>query len=230
MYQIAKRVVNNNIETKHVITTAEDGPEIFHNNFVLINDNPLRSSQGTADDVIHSRVGDRINCRGVSFKMMLELNERYSDVTFRIMLVRFAKGDTPTRSTLFKGLSGNKMIDAVDHERYRIVAQKYIKIKAPNDGLRDATVEFGPGSGIYTNAGDQDGRFKTRATRIVKMWVPGYKFGKNGLIKYENATQQVQFFDHHLIVYAYSNYSTLQDVYYVGRVNDCVTQLYFKDA
>lgn len=227
---IARSVFNKNTETKHVITTATDGVEIYHNSFQIVNSNPLRSSQGTGDDPLTSRIGDEINVRGLSFKMMLELNERYSDVTFRVMLIRSAKGDTPTRATLFKGMSGNKMLDAIDVERYKIIAQKYLKIKAPNDGLRDTTSEYGPGSGIMTNAVNPEHRFKTRATRIVKMWIPGKAFGRNGLVKYENATQQQQFFDHNLIVYAYSNYSTLQDVYYVGRINDCVTQLYFKDA
>ena len=53
----------------------------------------------------------------ISFKMMLELNERYSDVTFRLFVVRSAKGDTPTSDTLWQGASGKYMeqMDAVLH-------------------------------------------------------------------------------------------------------------------
>ncbi len=48
--------------------------------------------------------------RGISIKMMVELNERYSDVTFRMFFVKKAKGDTLTSATLFNGLSANKMV------------------------------------------------------------------------------------------------------------------------
>lgn len=49
------------------------------------------------------RVGDDVNLRGVSCKMMLELSVGYSNVTVRIMIIKSAKGDTPTRDTLFSG-------------------------------------------------------------------------------------------------------------------------------
>lgn len=69
-----------------------------------------------------------------------------------------------------------------------------------------------------------------RATKIVKLWVPGTKFGRKGKIVYENQSSQVKFFDCQLVVYAYSNYSTSQDIFFVGRVNDCVKQMFFKDG
>lgn len=70
----------------------------------------------------------------------------------------------------------------------------------------------------------------SRATRIVRMYIPGTKFSKTGKIKYENDSSQVKFFDYHLLVYAYSNYQTMQDLFNVGRVNDTIVQLYYKDA
>ena len=63
---------------------------------------------------------------------MLELNERFSDVTFRFMFIKSAKGDTPTRDNLFNGQSGNKMMDTINYERFSILQQKFIKMKAPN--------------------------------------------------------------------------------------------------
>jgi hypothetical protein len=50
------------------------------------------------------------------------------------------------------------------------------------------------------------------------------------VIKYENESENVKFFDYHVLCYAYSNYTTSQDIYYVGRVNDYVQQMYYKDA
>jgi hypothetical protein len=34
------------------------------------------------------------------------------------------------------------------------------------------------------------------ATRIVKIWLPGKKFTKTGVLKYENNSPQVKFFDY----------------------------------
>jgi len=68
--------------------------------------------------------------------MMLELNERYSDVTFRLFVVRSAKGDTPTTVTLWQGASGNKMLDTFNTERFTILYSKYVKILAPFYGVQ----------------------------------------------------------------------------------------------
>ena len=48
------------------------------------------------------------------------------------------------------------------------------------------------------------------------------KFAKSRVIKYENTDSRTKFFYYHALLYAYSNYSTNQDVYYVARVNDFV--------
>jgi len=67
----------------------------------------LQTSNSTMDveNSQGQRIGDKIALSGVSFRMMLELNERYSDVTFRMMVVRSARDDTPTSSTLWQGNS-----------------------------------------------------------------------------------------------------------------------------
>ena len=62
------------------------------------------------------RVGDEINIKGIGIKMMVELNERMSDVTFRLLPVRSVKGDLPNRATLFRGNSGNKMLGIFNAE------------------------------------------------------------------------------------------------------------------
>lgn len=242
--QMVKQVLNKNLETKKANYSTTDGNEIFHNNFITITPNILATTQGTADPQgptnQNCRIGDEINLRGVSLKMMVELNERYSDVTFRLMVVKAAKGDAPTRATLFNGLSGNKMLDSVNSERYTVLHQKFFKIKAPNPGVSTTTggttAESSvlpppavPNYGIFY--GDDVGGPKvSRATKIVKVWIPGRKLVRNGVVKYEDGSSQVKFFDYHVLLYAYSNYSTSQDVVYVGRLNDYVQQLYFKDA
>jgi len=217
--------LNKNIETKESVVSNTDGVEIFHNNFVNLNSNVLFTSQGTFDPEVSqtlNRVGDKITVRGLSIKLMLELNERYSDVTFRLMMIKSARGDTPTRATMFKGQSGNKMLDTFNNERYTVIAQQWVKLTARNIG----TTSLVNAEGVAGAAAS----VISRATKIVKMWIPGSKFARNGVIQYSNGGGQQKFFDYNFMVYAYSNYSTLQDVYYVGRVNDSIFQLSFKDA
>lgn len=219
--------VNKNIETKQANYTSTDGAECFHNNCVnLISPGLLATTQGVTDpttDASACRIGDRINLRGVKLRLMMELNERYSNVTCRLLVIKHAKGDPITRATLFNGLSGNKMLDTLNTERYTVLLSKYFKIKADNNGTDAATVVSG--SGLYGNT-----PVYSRATKIVKCWIPGTKFSKSGIIMYENASSQTKFFDYSVVVYCYSNYSVLQDVYYVARVNDFNFTMYYKDA
>ncbi len=97
----------------------------------------LSTTQGVSDPnnaATANRIGDEINLKGIKCSIMVELNERYSDVTFRLMVVKSAKGDVPTFTTLFNGLSGNKMMDTLNTERYTIMYQKYFKLKAAGYG------------------------------------------------------------------------------------------------
>jgi len=233
-----RRQLAMNIETKQAVFTSPDGTEIAHNNFITLTSKLLKTTQGVQDPQANNvlcRIGDKVNLRGVSIKMMVELNERYSDVTFRLLVVKCARGDTPTRSTLFSGISGNKMIDTLETERYSVIAQKWFKIKAPNmvpmgDGIVYQTQEVKTGAGVFQPAGGYSNSTLSRATKIVKLWIPGMKFGNKGVLTYENGGEDVKFFDYHVLLYAYSNYSTSQDLWNVGRCNDYVQVMYFKDA
>ena len=72
----------------------------------------------------------------------------------------------------------------------------------------------------------------SRATRIFKIWIPGKTFARDGVITYENDSQQVKFFDYHFMLYAYSNFDTGAGAasYFVGRLNDCHIKMFYKDA
>lgn len=234
------KYINKHAETKVSNQSPTDGQEIFHNNFITLSSTLLATSQGVEDPVIgtsNNRIGDEITLRGLSIRTMLEINERYSDVTFRIFVVKSAKGDTPTRATLFNGLSGNKMLDTINKERYTILASKIIKLKQAPQTVTSTTGTTSEVSLLGNNAGieypaNADWRATlSRATKIVKMWIPGYKLAnsKNSIMRYEHQSTQPKFYDYHLLCYAYSNYTTAQDVWYVARMNDTVIQLYFKD-
>jgi len=226
---IVRRQLNYTSETKSSVFTSPDGVEIFHNNFITVDNRPLKTTTGAQDRMNSdqgNRIGDQIMIKGLSLKMMLELNERYSDVTFRLLVVKSSKGDSPTRDTLFSGISGNKMIDTINSERYTIIFQKYVKITARNTAANTGLVGVtNPGTtAVGTN------QAFSRSTRIVKVWIPGKKICRNGKLQYENDAQQPKFFDYHVLLYAYSNISTAQDQWYVGRLNDYVCTLYFKDS
>lgn len=229
---ICRKVVAKNIETKHSVFSTSDGTEIAHNNFITVTNTLLRTTQGTGDNPVanvSNRIGDSITIKGVAIRMMLELNERYSDIVCRVLIIRSAKNDTPTRASLFYGQSGNKMLDKINNERYTVIAQKFCKIKAANTATQGASIATIAGGSAGTNLAGGAYTTQSRATSIQKMWIPGYKF-KKGMMTYETGSDQPKFFDYHCLVYAYSNYSTNQDVWNIARLNDCIIEMYYKDA
>jgi len=224
-----RRALARNIETKSACISSSDYIQIGHNGFVGIEyQTLLATTQGITDPQSNNqncRIGDQINLRGISIRMMLELNERYSDVSYRILVIKSAKGDTVDTNTIFCNLSGNKMLDRINKERYTILYEKWGKMKAPNTGA--ITVQS-TGSGLFE--GDTDRTF-SRATKLVKINLPGKLFGKNGLICYENGSSQVKFYDYSVCIWAYSNYSTSSALAYnVLAVNDYVKEMWYKDA
>ena len=168
-----------------------------------------------------SRIGDQITIRGLKVNGFFEGALNRSKVHFRLMLIKMAKGDTITRETLFQGKANNKMIDMINTERYTIVWQKKFNVSPPN-----STAQAVDAAGQTTDA-----RIGITGNRIVTAWIPGRKFGRGGVIKYENgASAQVKFFDYRFVIMAYDWFGTPQDVNTVGRINEFYSCIYFKDA
>jgi len=115
LQMVAKRLnfLTKTIETKSGVRQIADGTKYLRNNLYNISSNFMMTTLGISDSEtsIGNRIGDKISLSGVAFTMMLELNERYSDVTIRMFVVRSAKGDTPTTDTLWNRASCNKMLD-----------------------------------------------------------------------------------------------------------------------
>lgn len=227
-----RRALQRNIETKSACVTASDYTQIGHNSFVSPDSGTLlATTQGVADPNntnVLCRIGDQINLQNISIRMMFELNERYSDVTYRILVVKASKGDTVDANTLFVGLSGNKMLDRLNRERFTILYEKWGKIRAPNNSVGMDRGEQGTSSGVYYAGTSAP---MSRATKIVKIYLSGKLFSKTGIIQYENASSQVKMYDYHLLVYAYSNYATSSALgYNVLAINDYVKEMYYKDA
>jgi len=184
------------IETKSGVTTITDNIGFRHNNLVIINSALLRTVAGV-DDMENSsgnRIGDQITLSNIQFKMMVELNEAFTDVTLRLMVVRSAKGDTPSVGTLWQGASNNKMLDSFNNERYSMFFQKYVRMKSNPLAVTPVGTQF-PGSGTYQ--GTQS--IMSRATRIVRFSIPGSKFAKVINVRYENQSVHPKFFDYHFL-------------------------------
>jgi hypothetical protein len=101
-------VMKAHIETKMSCMSSTGGEQIYHNSFVTRSTNLLSTSQGITDPASTAslnRIGDKISLSGVSIKMMLELNERYSIGTFRVIVVKCARGDTSLQLVIYSTVS-----------------------------------------------------------------------------------------------------------------------------
>jgi len=219
------------IETKEGQWVSASNIAIAHNQITLVTKsdggalNPFQSNQGAGDPMqanAFNRIGDSICVKGMMVKGFYEGALQRSKVYFRVMLVKFARGDTPTRATLFKGDSDNKMLDVINTERYTVVWQKIFNVQPPNPPPNTVSgagvAEPGVLAGITGN-------------RIIKAWIPGSKFGKGGVVQYTDTTStDLKFFDYRFYVLCYDWYGTPQDVNNVGRINSMFSKIYFKDA
>jgi len=207
--------------------------QLAHNNLIVLADvngnpyNPFLSANGTADPMGASdmnRIGDEINVQYLLIKFFLETSLQRSNVHFRFFFVKMAKGDTLSRSTFFKDACGNKMIDQINTERFTVLATKSVRVSTLAN-TAPATLSLAQnGIPATTNAA-------IGGTRIVSMKIPGKKFGRRGVVTYENLSQsQVKFYDYRLCCVAYDWYGTAQDSNNVGFINDGYAKLYFKDA
>lgn len=225
------RALNRMIETKEAQWTSNANVQLPHNNtYVVANAagdlNPLRSVNGNDDPMggnSGSRIGDKICLKGLAIRGMVENALGRSKVYFRIMLVRCPRGQAPIRTNaLFKGCSGNKMIDTVNTEKYTIIWQTIFNVSTAN-----------PAPGVLTAASGvpSTGTPAGQGTRLFNAWIPGRKFGKGGVITYEDTSSiNPKFFDYRIVILCYDWYGTPQDVNNVGVLNEMYTKMYFKDA
>lgn len=222
------RRIESTIETKESTQTASTNLALPHNDIRVVY-NPMQVNFGTGEPMsgVGNRIGDQITVRGLKIKMFLQNQAQRPKVWYRIMLIKSASGDTISRATLFKNLVGNKMIDQYDTERYTVLAQKTLCVTtSPAQTATSFAVPSGaPESG---NGGTVSGGI---ATKVVSMWIPGRKFGYNGIVKFKNgSTAEPKFFDYRVVIIAYDLFGTPQDVNNVGALSEGYCKLYYKDA
>jgi len=89
------RVISKTIETKSGSQLVSDNIAFQHNNFKMVSNTFLRTSPGTLDNENSQgqRIGDKVTLSGVAFKMMIELDERFSDVILLLETVQSPRFD-----------------------------------------------------------------------------------------------------------------------------------------
>lgn len=225
------------IENKHFTWRTSANVTLNHNKISVLQVqsggdlNPFRSAYGTDEPMGTggSRVGDMVKATGLLIRGMFENALERGRVHYRVMLVKCAKGDTPSDSTFWQGITGNRMIDQINTERFTIVAQKMFTINTSNAGQASSV---GTNGAAYT-ASASSTWYGGQGTKTFKMWIPGRKFGPDGRVHFENNSQgQVKFFDYRIVVLTYDWYGTPSGEVStgVGKVNELYTKLYFKDA
>ena len=197
--------------------------------------NPFQIDIGNQDAMANGggqRIGDEVTVKRVLIRGMLENALGRPKVNYRIMVIRAAKGDTPTKATLFRGVTGNKLIDQINTERYTIIASKTLTITPSNpmaNSVTSAGVPLEAPQLITDNAAAGTG------TRLFTLSIPGKKFFRGGRCRYENSSPtQVKFFDYHVMIMTYDWYGTPDDILgvfnTVGHINEMYCKVYYKDA
>lgn len=227
------RRLNSMIETKEITRKTAANVGLAHNKVHNVADvsggnlNIFRIAIGASDYMepgdYPNRIGDKISVKGVKVMAFFENSIDRSKVHYRFLLLKCAKGDQPTLATLFKGDSGNKMIDQINTERYSIVWSKRFNIQQSNPGSSSVSV-----AGVPTS----DGALGGQGTRVIKAWIPGKKFGRYGNVQYENNSSQPKFFDYQFVIVPYDWYGSPSGIVdtNVGKLNEMYTKVYFKDA
>lgn len=223
--------IERTIEVKEGLRLFTGTPNLGvpHNQLVSLTSSLLATNVGAADnmDAIGQRVGDQLTLKGVSIKLFVQNQAQRPKVYYRVMVIRSAKGDTPDRSTLFKGLAGNKMIDQINNERFTVLAQQVCTVTS--EGSQAWTSQTGVLGGVPLSQNGSD-VIGAVGSKIISMWVPGDKFSRGGKIIYENSGSQPKFYSYHLMILCYDWYYTPQDVNNVGAVTEGWCKLYYQDA
>ena len=70
-------MLTRKLETKQSLFTGTDYAQVEHNTFITLDNAILSTQNGTADNMASEgqRIGDEITLKGISLKMMIEIDE-----------------------------------------------------------------------------------------------------------------------------------------------------------
>lgn len=142
-----RSLVLRNTETKYAFQTAED-LQLWHNAGLSVSTgvgatgyfalaNLLGCSQGNTQT---TRVGDSVFGKLLSIKIWLANKSDRPNVMYRIMLLSMpTDASTSFPTGFFRGEAGNKMIDSVNTDRYKILKSRMIKPGANDYSLEGSS-------------------------------------------------------------------------------------------
>jgi len=223
--------LNNMIECKEGCYITNVGTGYNHNTISIISNgatgnNIFARNNGTSDPMNGNAlvmIGDQINVKGVKARFFIENSLQRSKVYYRIMFLKGPRGATFT--DCYKGITGNKIIDQINTEKYKIIAQKMFTVTPSNAVAQSVGLT---GTGIIESASSSL-VLGGQATKVVNFWIPGSKISKNGLLRYENNSSDVKFYDYRWVICVYDWYGTPAGNT-VGQINEGYFKIYFKDA
>lgn len=236
---MVKKITLKTQETKKTVYVNAERATIIQQSLLNLDINPLKTSNGTNDPetsgLLQNRIGDEVTPVGLSIKFMVTLDTRQSSVNYRFMLIRSAQGDIPSGGTLWTGACNNKQLDPIDTERYTIMVNKPFKITRPNSASVNAVyttsqvLQSGNPTGMEYGGVTANGF----GTKLVNVWVPGYKFGK--VLRYSNGGQVPKTYQYTALLIAYSNdFATDAGIITsgttLGYMDEYLSRFYFKDA
>lgn len=206
--KIVKQQTLKQCETKWVSQQYEN-QNCNHNSIRGVFDNLLSTSQGTTDN---TRVGDEIYAKGVKLKFWVSNKADRPNVMYRFFVLSCASSSS-VPSDLFYGISGNKIVDTINTDKYKVIATKQFHIGSDSTAVVNSVNALSVGNG---------GKEQSKA---FSMWIPIKR-----KIKYESNGGTTPKYSNNLIsvfVVAYDAYGTLTTDT-IGSYA-CSSVLYFKD-
>lgn len=163
LLKVARTAVLKQTETKNR-TIATENVQLYHNGGVggnyVVQSNLLQTPVGTSQV---TRVGDEVFGVGLKVRLWLSNKSDRPNVMYRVMIVsvpvEYASVTSP--SNLFKNDVGNKMLDPVDTDRYKVIYHRV----------------FNPAAGDFSL---ETGATNKEHSRLVSVYIPL----KNRRIKY----------------------------------------------
>jgi len=157
---------------------------------VELDSSPQMPLQGTTDI---TRIGDKINLRGIKVRMLIGQKNDRPNVTFRIVVIRTSPNEYPNNvSQMFDNVSGNILLDTLNTDRFKVVYSKYIKNRIPASSQINVD-----GGAAWV------GKEQTFAHRFYLKSARNLSFSADGGNLYSGDR-------HFLFVFAYDAYGTLE--------------------
>lgn len=215
--RVVQSVLNRNIETKNQIAVHASAAALGHNVPKLIASNLMRTTQGvTSDATSATRIGDRINPRGIKLYLQVRqhqptsaTNYENADIAIKLWMLKQHHSLINTSGDYLRTIVANNMMNPVDTKRATVVKTMTFKLKNMfSTWNASPTVESAPA-------------FKT-----LTLWIPLAKYKQ--YLYQENTTDHGKYFDICFHAMAFSAHPDIVTDDHIANI-DCSSEIFFKD-